>query len=73
MKTIHFISSLNTTIVVTDKREFQGSQTTVKLTNKRKLSIIDRVAKVEDNLLRVASIERKKEKKQSFFNKHKKQ
>jgi hypothetical protein len=73
MKTFHFISSLDTTIVLTDKKEFQGSQTTVKKTAYHKINLIDRVTKVENELLRVASIERKKEKKQSFFNKHKKQ
>lgn len=71
MKTIHYISQLDTTIVLTDKTEFQGSQNSVRLTNKRKLDILGRVDRVENELLRVASIERKKQKKHNFFNKHK--
>jgi len=72
MKTIHYISSLDTTIVLTDKREFQKCQLTVRLTNKQKLSILDKVAKVEDNMLKLASNERRKENKKSFYNKSKK-
>jgi hypothetical protein len=71
MKTFHHIKSLNTTIVLTDKTDQQGCQNSIRLTNKRKLDIIGRVDRVENELLRVASIERKKEKKQNFFNKHK--
>jgi hypothetical protein len=71
MKTFHYIKSLDTTIVLTDKTEFQGLQSSIRLTNKRKLDILGRVDKVENELMHIASIERKKSKKQQFFNKHK--
>lgn len=71
MKTIYKISSLDTTIVLTDKKEFQGVQSTIRLTNKSKLSILDKVDKVHNSMMQTAQIERKKEKKQNFFNKHK--
>ena len=44
----------------------------VKITNKTKQRVINKLENVENNFLRVAQIERKKDKKQNFFNKHKK-
>lgn len=73
MKTIYQIKSLGATIVLNDKKEFQGEQKTIKLTNKAKIDTIGKVDRVFDNMLRTAQIERKKESKQQFFNKHKKQ
>ena len=72
MKTIYHISSLATSIVVTDKKEFQGCQSTVKKTAFHKINLIDRVAKVENSMLKLASNEHRKEKKQLFYNKSKK-
>ncbi len=43
----------------------------VKITNKTKQRTMVKLENIENNFLRFASIERKKEKKQSFFNKHK--
>ena len=73
MKTIHTISELGITISITERnpKHEQETQKTVRITNKRKLDVIGRVERVQDSLLRTAQIERKKEKKQSFFNKHK--
>lgn len=72
MKTIHYISSLDTAIVVTDKKEFQGCQSTIKKTAHYKINLIDRVARVENSMLSIASNERRKENKKSFYNKSKK-
>ena len=72
MKTIYHIKSLATTIVVTDKTDQQKSQSSIKLTNKVKLDTIGRVDRVHNDMMRIASIERAKEKKQAFYNKHKK-
>lgn len=44
----------------------------IKITNKTKQRVINKLENVENNFLRVAQIERKKDKKQNFFNKHKK-
>jgi hypothetical protein len=44
----------------------------VKITNKTKQRVINKLENVENNFLRVAQIERKKDKKQNLFNKHKK-
>lgn len=71
MKTIYQIKSLDTTIVLTDKSDQQQAQATIKLTNKIKLDTIGRVDRVHNEMMRIASIERKKEAKKSFFNKHK--
>jgi hypothetical protein len=71
MKTIYHIKSLATTIVVTDKRDQQQAQSTIKLTNKIKLDTIGRVNRVHEQMMQTASIERKKAKKTDFFNKHK--
>lgn len=73
MKTFYPISSLDVTIVVTDKqpKHENDCQKSVRLTNKRKLDTIGRVDKVHDSILRLAQIERKKENKRNFFNKHK--
>jgi len=44
----------------------------IKITNKTKQRVMNKLENVENNFLRVAQIERKKDKKQNFFNKHKK-
>ena len=71
MKTIYHISSLATTIVVTDKKEVQGSQSTIKKTAYHKINLIDRVERVENSMLKLASSERRKENKKAFYNKSK--
>ncbi len=43
----------------------------VKITNKTKQRVINKLENIENNFLRVAQIEAKKQKKQNFFNKHK--
>lgn len=43
----------------------------IKITNKTKQRVINKLENVENNFLKVAQIERKKDKKQNFFNKHK--
>lgn len=43
----------------------------IKITNKTKQRVINKLENVENNFLRVAQIEAKKQKKQNFFNKHK--
>ena len=73
MQTVYKIDSLGVSIVLTDKEPKHNNdcQKSVRLTNKRKLDTIGKVDKVHDSILRLAQIERKKENKRNFFNKHK--
>jgi hypothetical protein len=69
MQTIKKISSLDITIVLTDKKDQQKNQSTIRLTNKRKLSILDKVDQVHNRMMQIASNANRKEKKQQFYNK----
>jgi hypothetical protein len=61
-------------ITITNKKENDDKiiSKSVKITNKTKQRVQKKLENVENNFLRVAQIERKKDKKQNFFNKHKK-
>ena len=67
MDTIRYIKQLDVTNIVTDKTDQQQAQTTIKLTNKAKLDTLGRVERVHNDMMRIASIERAKEKKQAFY------
>jgi|GEM_PF-3873107 len=73
MKTIHLISQLDTTIVVTDKQPKHelDCQKSVRLTNKQKIDIFGRVDKVHNQMLKIAANEARKDKKKEFYNKRK--
>ena len=60
-------------ITITNKKENDDKiiSKSVKITNKTKQRVMNKLENVENNFLRVAQIERKKNKKQNFFNKHK--
>jgi len=59
------------TIVKSEDNNNRIISKSVKITNKTKQRTMRKLENIENNFLRTAEIERKKEKKQSFFNKHK--
>ena len=60
------------TIIKSKENNTKIISKSVKITNKTKQRVMNKLENVENNFLRVAQIERKKNKKQNFFNKHKK-
>lgn len=69
---------LKTTILFNDVTIIKSTENntkiiakSIKITNKTKQRVINKLENIENNFLRVAQIEAKKHKKQNFFNKHK--
>lgn len=66
------IEGIKTRLVIPKENDSKIISKSIKLTNKNKQSCQNKRINLEDKFMRIASIEAKKDKKQNFFNKHKK-